>query len=282
MTAINGIDVSVWQGDIAWDRVKADGVGFTMVLAGYGLSADPNFARNIEGAAAQEIPCGVYLYSRAVTTAEAEEEAAFLLEQVKPYSIAYPASMDMESPGQHALTKSQRTDLALAFCEKVEAAGLIPAVYSSLYWFETMLDLGQLAPYQRWVTDWSSKKPSIEGGVDLWQRSSRGLVGGISGYVDLDISYRDYVAGESGGKEPAHPEVPAAGTALLLYGVPLYASATEKNRSATISGRYWIYDGIAVDGRLRITNSAARVGREPIAQNVTGYIDLADAKPEEA
>lgn len=159
---------------------------------------------------------------------------------------------------------------------------MIPAVYSSLYWFETMLDLGQLAPYQRWVTDWSSKKPSIEGGVDLWQRSSRGLVGGISGYVDLDISYRDYVAGESGGKEPAHPEVPAAGTALLLYGVPLYASATEKNRSATISGRYWIYDGIAVDGRLRITNSAARVGREPIAQNVTGYIDLADAKPEEA
>ena len=68
MTAINGIDVSVWQGEIDWARVKAGGVGFAMVRAGYGLAADPNFARNMEGAAAQGIPVGAYLYSRAVTT----------------------------------------------------------------------------------------------------------------------------------------------------------------------------------------------------------------------
>ncbi|MFR9189122.1 MAG: hypothetical protein ACLVL7_01860 [Anaerotruncus massiliensis (ex Togo et al. 2019)] len=115
----------------------------------------------------------------------------------------------------------------------------------------------------------------------LWQHSSRGLVDGISGYVDLDVSFRDYAAEDGGGGEPPS-EAPAAGTALLLYGVPLYASATAQTRSATVSGRYWVYDGIAVDGRLRITNSASRVERTPIAQNVTGYIDLADAKPEEA
>lgn len=282
MTAINGIDVSVWQGTIDWARVKAGGVNFAMVRAGYGLAADPNFKRNMEGAAAQGISVGAYLYSRAVTTGEAEEEAAFLLELAKPYQLVYPASLDMESLGQHALTTDQRTELALAFCGRVEQGGLIPAVYSSLYWFETMLDLRELKPYQRWVADWSSQKPSLEGGVDLWQHSSRGLVDGISGYVDLDVSFRDYAA-EDGDEEgmPVPPEVPAAGTALLLYGVPLYASATAQTRSATISGRYWVYDGIAVDGRLRITNSAARVGRTPIAQNVTGYIDLADAKPEE-
>ena len=96
--------------------------------------------------------------------------------------------------------------------------------------------------------------------------------------------YDRALAAEDGGGEgePALPEAPAAGTALLLYGVPLYASATAQTRSATVSGRYWVYDGIAVDGRLRITNSASRVERTPIAQNVTGYIDLADAKPEEA
>lgn len=109
MTAINGIDVSVWQGEIDWARVKAGGVGFAMVRAGYGLAADPNFARNMEGAAAQGIPVGTYLYSRAVTTGEAEEEAAFLLELAKPYRIVYPASLDMESAGQHALTNDQRT-----------------------------------------------------------------------------------------------------------------------------------------------------------------------------
>ena len=189
----------------------------------------------------------------------------------------------MESAGQHALTNDQRTGLALAFCGRVAQGGLTPGVYSSLYWFETMLDLPELKPVQRWVADWSSQKPSLEGGVDLWQHSSRGLVDGISGYVDLDVSFRDYAAEDGGGEgEPALPEGPAAGTALLLYGVPLYASATAQTRSATISGRYWVYDGIAVDGRLRITNSASRVGRTPIAQNVTGYIDLADAKPEEA
>ena len=202
MTAINGIDVSVWQGEIDWARVKAGGVGFAMVRAGYGLAADPNFARNMEGAAAQGIPVGAYLYSRAVTTGEAEEEAVFLLELAKPYQIVYPASLDMESAGQHALTNNQRTGLALAFCGKVAQGGLTPGVYSSLYWFETMLDLPELKPVQRWVADWSSQKPSLEGGVDLWQHSSRGLVDGISGYVDLDVSFRDYAA-EDGGGTPA-------------------------------------------------------------------------------
>lgn len=117
MTAINGIDVSVWQGEIDWARVKAGGVGFAMVRAGYGLAADPNFARNMEGAAAQGIPVGTYLYSRAVTTGEAEEEAAFLLELAKPYQIVYPASLDMESAGQHAADqRPAHPGSALAFC----------------------------------------------------------------------------------------------------------------------------------------------------------------------
>ena len=283
MTAIKGIDVSVWQGDIAWDRVKADGVGFAMVRAGYGLQADPNLAQNMEGAAAQGIPCGTYLYSRAVTPEEAAEEAAFLLRLTEPYRVAYPAAIDMESVGQHSLTTEARTALAAAFCDTVKAGGLIPAVYASLYWFETMLDLKKLTPYQRWVADWNSQKPVLAGGVDLWQRGARGRVDGIDSFVDLDVSYRDYPAQEGCGENPQPaPEAPAAGTALLLYGVPLYASATARERSATISGRYWGYDGLVLDGRLRITNSPGRVDREPLWQNVTGYIDLSDATPEEA
>lgn len=40
-----------------------------------------------------------------------------------------------------------------------------------------------------------------------------------------------------------------------------------------MTGTYYLYDGINVKGRYRITKPASRCGKKPIGKNVTGWID---------
>jgi len=63
-----------------------------------------------------------------------------------------------------------------------------------------------------------------------------------------------------------------AGAAVTLNKAPLYVSSTATNKAGTKSGTYYFYDGILINGRYRITNSAARCGKLPVGQNVTGWV----------
>ncbi len=63
-----------------------------------------------------------------------------------------------------------------------------------------------------------------------------------------------------------------AGKVLSLKNCPLYVSSTAGSKAATVSGTYYLYDGKAVSGRYRITNSPSRVGKTPVGSNVTGWI----------
>lgn len=67
-----------------------------------------------------------------------------------------------------------------------------------------------------------------------------------------------------------------AGTKVALSGADLFVSASAKKAARKLSGNYYIYDGKDVNGRLRITNSADRVGKKPTGQNVTGWVDVKD------
>jgi GH25 family lysozyme M1 (1,4-beta-N-acetylmuramidase) len=64
------------------------------------------------------------------------------------------------------------------------------------------------------------------------------------------------------------------GDAIVLKKEPLYANASTKKVSRYISGTYYIYDGVEINGRYRITNNRKRVGKKPAALNVTGYINV--------
>lgn len=67
-----------------------------------------------------------------------------------------------------------------------------------------------------------------------------------------------------------------AGAAVTLNATPLYVASTSKSRAATKTGTYYLYDGILIRGRYRITNTPSRVGKTPVGQNVTGWVDAAD------
>ena len=79
--ARTGIDVSKWNGDIDWDRVRNAGVEYAIIRAGYrgsvtgSLVEDPYFAANMKGATASGLPVGVYFFTQAVNEVEAVEEA---------------------------------------------------------------------------------------------------------------------------------------------------------------------------------------------------------------
>ena len=284
MPELQGIDISSWQGDIAWERVKKAGATFVFVRAAAGLQADKRFAQNMMGAAAQGIPCGAYVYSLARTPQQAQAEANFVLGLVKPYTLRLPIAYDIEDKAQSALTNAQRTDLVVHFCTAVAAAGYRPMVYSSLSWFETKFEPVRIAAYDKWVARWGTAGPGLPG-AKIWQYTSTGRVDGIAANVDRNISYVDYTAGAAKppAAAPAQPSPPPAkpafkaGQRVVLRAAPLYAAAASSSKVRAVSGIYWVYDGQVVNGRLRITNSAANVNKTPVGQYVTGYIPVSAA-----
>ena len=204
-----GADFSKHQGTIDWASVKQSGVEFVILRAavrGYGssgnLMTDSQIAANIEGALSQNIDVGIYVFSQAVTTEEAVEEAERALDIIKGYDIKLPIYFDSEYSGApnrtgraDGLTKAERTSLAIAFCETVRNAGYKPGVYASKSFFYNNLGYAafQSRGYEIWLAHHISSVTDFKYPYNIWQYTSKGSIGGVqSEYADLDIAYYDY------------------------------------------------------------------------------------------
>lgn len=196
------IDVSKFQGDIDWDKVKADGVQYVFIrvgLRGYGTGAiveDEKFKDNIEGALAADLKVGVYFFSEAVSVKEAEEEAEFVLDKIKGYDVTLPVVIDIEEiPGEDArnesLTKEELTKVCLGFMEKVESEGYKPMLYGNIKCLVSMVDIEKLTKYDMWYAFYSDEI-YIPYKVTGWQYSSKGTVDGIEGECDLNIFFKEW------------------------------------------------------------------------------------------
>lgn len=194
-----GIDVSYAQGAIDWAKVKAAGVDFAMIRASRGevngrpIAQDVTFEYNITQATANGIKVGVYHYLYASTVTEARKEARFFLKTIEPYKITYPVVLDIEEQYQANLGKSRVTKVVKAFLDEISAAGYYAMIYSNKTWLTDYLDMSKLTDYDVWLAQWNTV-PTYEGDFGIWQYSSKGVVSGIEGYVDLNISYKDYTS----------------------------------------------------------------------------------------
>lgn len=72
-----------------------------------------------------------------------------------------------------------------------------------------------------------------------------------------------------------------AGQAITLDKAPLYVSSTAANKAGTKTGTYYLYDGILINGRYRVTNTAGRCGKLPVGKNVTGWVPAEYCKAKE-
>lgn len=281
-----GIDVSKWQGNIDWNRVKASGVDFAILRAGYGSVSsqkDVTFEDNYQNAKAAGIPVGAYHYSYAKDIAGAKREAQTFLEWIKGKQFEYPVVFDIEESATYNLGRNTVSEIIKTFCSIVEAAGYYVSVYTNKNWLDHVVSDEVKSKYDTWLAQWTST-PSYIGPYGMWQYTSSGVVDGISGRVDMDIAYKNYpeiikrkqLNGWNGADVPQTPESKAyaAGKSLALNNTPIYISATSKKIAGYKSGTYYVYDGNVINGRIRITNSAARVGKKPASENVTGYMEV--------
>ncbi len=198
-----GIDVSKYQGKIDWKKAAADGVEYAFIRVGcrgYGskgsLMKDETFHQNVKGALAAKVKVGTYFFSQALNVQEAEAEAALVIKELEGYEITYPVAVDIEKvDGQKArqdqLTKAERTEVCIAFCEKIKAAGYIPMVYGDLETFSELLDAELLSEYDFWIceTDGDMTFPYE---FAVWQYSHEGSVSGIKGDTSISISIKEW------------------------------------------------------------------------------------------
>lgn len=200
-----GVDVSEWQGEIDWEKVRATGISFAMIRCGFRqtqgseVKEDDKFRENIEGAIAAGLKVGVYFFGTAKNEQEALEEAEFTINLIKDYNITYPVVYDIESFDTGRLKNvsySTITDNILTFTETVGSYGYETMVYSYYNAFTYMLDTGKLEGKLIWLAHYTDST-NYKGNYNMWQYTSTGKVDGIKTNVDLNISYFTYVDDES-------------------------------------------------------------------------------------
>lgn len=202
---IYGIDVSYYQQNIDWDKVKAAGVEYAIIRVGYRgygngrLVQDTNFYTYIEGAKKAGLKVGVYFYTQAINTTEAREEAQFVLERIEDYDLELPVYYDIESVDYDTgrldsanLSKSQKTALCTAFAETIEAAGFKAGVYANMSWLTYQIDGEALGEeYPIWLAHYTTNT-SYSGEFSMWQYTGSGSVNGVQRtYVDINVLYDD-------------------------------------------------------------------------------------------
>lgn len=185
------IDVSDWQGQIDWAKVKADGVIGAIIRYADGDTLDKRFAENMKNAKAAGLHIGSYIFSRAKNIAEAEAEATRLFNACKTYAPDMPLYIDLEAKG---LEKCANV-VAQAFLVKMKALGGKGGVYANLNWWNNhLVDTAKnYSSNPFWIAQYNTTmdyKPSDRMG--MWQYTSSGSVNGISGKVDMDKCYRAY------------------------------------------------------------------------------------------
>ena len=192
-----GIDVSSWQGDIDWDKVRESGIEFVIVRAGYrgsvtgAIIKDKYFDANVSGALNAGLSVGVYFVTQAINEAEAVEEASAVMEMCEGYALDLPIYLDVEgSNGGRGdqIDVETRTLVCEAFCRTLENAGVKGGVYACRYWLNNNIDASKLDRYNVWLAEYRST-PLYGGYYSMWQYTSKGRVEGIEGNVDFDILY---------------------------------------------------------------------------------------------
>lgn len=187
-----GIDVSKWQGEIDFQKVKEAGVEFVFIRIGSqkGINGeyyiDPNFEQNIIGFKKVNIPVGVYFYSYADNVSEAKKQAKWVIEQLKPYKIELPIAFDWESWGSFQdfnISFYNLTEIANAFINTIEKSNYTGMLYSSKYylenvWFKTSHNI--------WLAHYTNQT-NYQGSYNYWQLCNNGRVDGIKGNVDINV-----------------------------------------------------------------------------------------------
>ena len=210
---IKGIDVSRYQGNIDWQKVKNAGIKFAMLRLcssnNSGLYIDPTFEQNYNNAKSAGIHVGAYIYTYATTEEEQNKELEFALNGLNGKTLDYPLALDVEDNSLTGIGKSKLTNLIKRGLDIIDQKGFIPMLYTYTN-YSNNLNMDTLKDYDLWIADYRGYNGYGE--CDMWQYSSSGKVDGISGNVDMNICYKNYV------EDTTEPETPERNLQIITVG----------------------------------------------------------------
>lgn len=189
-----GLDLSKWQEQVDFDKIKAQGVEFVMLKIGGQseksgkLELDPYFINNIEEALKRELKVGVYFYSHATSTDEARKQAGWVVKNLKEYPLSLPIAFDWENWNQYTsyhLSFHTLNNIANTFFTTLETKNYQTMLYSSKYYLDTVWYKEE---YNIWLAHYTTdSKDKAE--YNMWQLCNDGKIEGIDNLVDIDILY---------------------------------------------------------------------------------------------
>ena len=192
MSKITCVDISEFQQNIDFNKMKNDGIKAVIIRAGYGREVsqkDSMFESHYRNAKSAGLKVGVYWYSYADSVDDAEKEARACLACIGGKALDMPVYYDMEDNFQTHLSKPTLTAIAEHFCNTVKANGYKVGVYANLNWFNNYLDYDKLKKkYSIWLAQYNDK---AELDCDIWQNHSTGRVSGYGGNIDTNVIYNE-------------------------------------------------------------------------------------------
>lgn len=190
---MKGVDISTWQKNVDYLKLKANGIEFAIIRAGYGKNEsqkDNMFEKHYAGCIYAGMKVGAYLYAYASTIEGAKLEAENCLKFIKGKKFDLPIFYDVEDKNQQNIDRNTLTEMCKVFCDTIISAGYQAGIYANLYWFNNKLNVKELEKYNIWLAQWNSK-PTANFRVDIWQYDV-GYIEGNVGKIDKDIAYKEY------------------------------------------------------------------------------------------
>lgn len=307
-----GVDLSVYNGNVDFEKLKAAGYDFVILRAGFGKvvpkQKDAKFEEYYKGAKKAGLYVGAYWYSYAKTVEDAVLEANACLSCIGGKEFDFPIFYDVEEKFQFdgiTFTRASLTRLVNSFCTKIQDAGYMAGLYT-FYSVIQNFDMKQIK-FEKWLAKWSGSMGVCT--TNEWATWQHGIVGftnkatikgsvrGIKGDVDVDVCFKDYPKiisqkTDSNKVEPVNETVTTPsqssdnislkkGNKISLSNVNAYISADAKTVATKKSGTFYLYDTEVINGRVRITVNSNYVGREPAYKYVTCWINVLDIPGQE-
>ena len=191
---VKGIDISKYQSNVDYTKLKEQGIKFAIIRCGYGKNEsqkDELFETHYKGLKDVGIKVGAYLYSYCDNVNNAILEAENCLKFIQGKSFELPIFYDLEDKKVAPLGKENITEIAKIFCDKIKKSGYNAGIYANLNWFKNYINVDELTEFNIWLAEWDKPNHTAEFRVDFWQYTSKGKLDGISGNVDMNYDLRE-------------------------------------------------------------------------------------------
>ncbi len=190
-----GLDVSRWQNDIDFNKVKAAGCDYVIIrIGGYDDDehyVDKKYIENIKNAKAAGLKVGIYWHAEESTVEETVASTEYLLKTLGGEKLDFPIAYDWEdfqNFENYGMNMHDINNNFEVFCNELEKAGYEACLYSSKNFLENTWTNEN--NHEVWLAHYTDET-NYTGDYYMWQHCNDGKIDGISTAADFNVYYKD-------------------------------------------------------------------------------------------